>query len=183
MLRAPLRRTPRLLANASARAVKPRVPRRFASSDSHHGSAKHGSDLPWLIPSVGITVPLVCLSIHHFVSLHAFFYHFAWLWLLIVTQCFWLWSTTPKMEEDHRWERRAARVAAKKKEEEEHAKQQEEQARAEEEKKNVEGGDETTEGGEESNPSDETSPVYPPQPQLRLMGNRMSKPQATGLRK
>lgn len=57
MLRSALRQTARLAANGSSRTAN-RVGRRFASSESH-GSAKHGSDLPWLIPSVGITVPLV----------------------------------------------------------------------------------------------------------------------------
>jgi hypothetical protein len=57
MLRSSLRRTARLAANGSPR-IANRAARRFASSESH-GSAKHGSDLPWLIPSVGITVPLV----------------------------------------------------------------------------------------------------------------------------
>ena len=41
--------------------------------------------------------------------------------IAFVDECAWLWSTTPKMEEDHRWERRAKRLEAQK-----HAKHEEE---------------------------------------------------------
>lgn len=41
--------------------------------------------------------------------------------IALVDECAWLWSTTPKMEEDHRWERRAKRLEAEK-----HSKHEEE---------------------------------------------------------
>jgi hypothetical protein len=55
MFRSALRRSARVVREASVKSVKPRVTKRFASS---HDAPK-SSDLPWAIPSAVITVPIV----------------------------------------------------------------------------------------------------------------------------
>ena len=57
MLRSTLRRSTRIINNASPKAIKPRITKRYASSGS--GGHAKSSDLPWAIPSLIITVPVV----------------------------------------------------------------------------------------------------------------------------
>ena len=58
MFRTTVRRTTRIITNLSTKNVKPRVTRRFASNE-HGEHAKPSSDLPWAIPSLLVTVPVV----------------------------------------------------------------------------------------------------------------------------
>jgi hypothetical protein len=57
MLRSTLRRSTRLIKDTSRTSFKPRTQRRYASTG--HGEHAKSSDLPWAIPSLAITVPLV----------------------------------------------------------------------------------------------------------------------------
>jgi hypothetical protein len=52
----------------------------------------------------------------------------------LIDECAWLWSTTPKMEPDHRWERRAKRLEEAKKEKEEHDEEEAHEGEEKEEK-------------------------------------------------
>src|SRR5947207_6614 len=59
MLRSTLHRSTRIITNVSPKAIKPRITRRYASGGS--GDHARSSDLPWAIPSLAITVPVVFL--------------------------------------------------------------------------------------------------------------------------
>ena len=56
MLRSTLRRATRLAHETSVKSVNPRIIRRYASG---HAEKSRSSDLPWAIPSLAITVPVV----------------------------------------------------------------------------------------------------------------------------